>query len=297
LLQRFSGVDERGLHMERRHDDFRGVHSSEEVLARFGYVGIDSPFVPSGFERAVFLGRLRAVGSYNVLQRESRQSGRQKLKVVFLLVLSHTLFPFIPAFRLEEFFMILTVTLNPAVDSTLYVDNFTKDGVNRVLRETKQACGKGINVSRMLRSLSEDTAALAIVGGSPGEFMESELTREGLAHHFVVTDSETRTNIKIVDTAKSQCTDVNRNGLPVWGEVFLELRKCIKERVKEGDFLVLSGSAPINAPPDVYKDIIEENPGVKAALDASGALLKSGVAAKPFLEKKMLTGRLPTLTG
>ena len=95
--------------------------------------------------------------------------------------------------------MIITVTLNPAVDKTLFVPGFSVDAVNRVDRIILDPGGKGINVSKSAQALGAKTVCLGILGGSTGAFIRSALDRMALPHDMTESACATRTNTKIVD--------------------------------------------------------------------------------------------------
>ena len=85
--------------------------------------------------------------------------------------------------------MIVTVTLNPALDKTIQVENFRISEVNRVISVREDAGGKGINVSNLIHSLGGDTIATGAVAGPVGDFIEKQLTKLGTPHDFVHTEA------------------------------------------------------------------------------------------------------------
>lgn len=95
--------------------------------------------------------------------------------------------------------MVQTVTLNPALDRTLWVENIRPDDTNRIVREDRYAGGKGIDVSRVLTTLGIESKALGFVGGFTGDELEGRLLNEGIACDFVRIAGETRTNIVVND--------------------------------------------------------------------------------------------------
>ena len=98
--------------------------------------------------------------------------------------------------------MIYTVTLNPAVDKTVYVDDFTVDAVNRATRVRQDAGGKGVNVSKTVRELGGESVAFAILGGASGSFIAGALDEAGIAKQVFEIPGDTRTNTKVVDLAR-----------------------------------------------------------------------------------------------
>ena len=93
--------------------------------------------------------------------------------------------------------MITTVTLNPAVDKTIEVENFGIGKVNRISTIRLDAGGKGINVSKVIQGLKGKSRAVGLLAGSNGSFIKNYLDSIGIENDFTETEGETRTNIKI----------------------------------------------------------------------------------------------------
>lgn len=108
--------------------------------------------------------------------------------------------------------MITTVTLNPAVDKTIEIDNFKVGLVNRLKSLRQDAGGKGINVSKVIKSLGYKSRAMGVLSGNTGNFIKEYLDFEGIENDFLMTKGETRTNIKVVDEVNHTNTDINENG-------------------------------------------------------------------------------------
>lgn len=183
--------------------------------------------------------------------------------------------------------MITTITLNPAVDKTIEIDDFAIGKVNRVLNTRLDAGGKGINVSKVLKSLGENSTAMGILAGKNGSFIKDFLDSEGIENNFISVSGETRTNIKIVDKVRHTNTDINERGPLVTIENLDELYRKFSENINDNSVLVLSGSIPQNVDKEIYKVWTEKakQKDVKVILDADGELLKHGVEAGPYLIK------------
>jgi 1-phosphofructokinase len=183
--------------------------------------------------------------------------------------------------------MIYTVTLNPAVDKTIKLQNLLVDHVNRAEDVREDAGGKGINVSKMIKNLMGSSRALGICGGKTGEFIQDQLDELGISHNFIKASGQTRTNIKIVDDLHKTYTDINEIGTHVSEEVLKALEEAIFSHLTHEDFLVLAGSVPSNVPKDIYKNWIQKanQIGAKVILDADGQLLEQGIEAGPYLIK------------
>ena len=97
--------------------------------------------------------------------------------------------------------MIVTVTMNPAIDKTVDIERMERGGLNRIKRVVLDAGGKGINVSKTIKELGLDTIATGFIGGTAVEVIEKFLKEYGIPTDFVVVDGETRTNMKVVEAA------------------------------------------------------------------------------------------------
>ncbi len=177
--------------------------------------------------------------------------------------------------------MIYTLTLNPAVDYFLTVDNLITGAVNRTACEKICFGGKGINVSRVLNSLGCESIALGFVGGFTGDALEAFLMQQGIKCDFTHLQSgTTRINVKLNDT------DINAAGPDITVPDLEALYQRLK-KLKHGDILVLSGSVPKSMPQSIYKDIMALlfDKGVQFVVDAEGKLLCDTLKYNPFLIK------------
>ncbi len=183
--------------------------------------------------------------------------------------------------------LILTVTLNPAIDRTVTVESFSIDKVNRVKSIQRDAGGKGINVSKTVKALGGESKALAVLGGSNGQWILEESQRLGLTLVNVPVEGETRENIKIVDPISKQYTDLNESGPRADESMVKRLIAVMTEIISEGDYLVLSGSALPGMPDDIFKRIIEsvKVKNVKVIVDVDGCYLENAIKAEPDLIK------------
>ncbi|MBM7624169.1 1-phosphofructokinase [Sporohalobacter salinus] len=187
--------------------------------------------------------------------------------------------------------MIITLTLNPAIDKMLTVDDFQLDKVNRAKDVRRDIGGKGINVSKVVAELGGKTTALGLLAGNNGNFIVNRLDELGIIHNFTWLDGETRTNLKLVDIQKSHEIEINEPGFRVTDSDIDNLKSDLLDTVTEDDFVVLSGSLPRNVPSNIYADLITDikNSGGKAVLDTSGFPLTVGLKAKPYLIKPNLS--------
>ena len=95
--------------------------------------------------------------------------------------------------------MIITVTMNPAIDKTVEIDTLHPGGLNRITKVRYDAGGKGINVSKTLRELGCESIATGFLCGSTGRMIEEVLDQKGIRHDFLWGEGETRTNTKVCD--------------------------------------------------------------------------------------------------
>ena len=183
--------------------------------------------------------------------------------------------------------MIITVSLNPALDKAICVEGLSVDGVNRVLSTRLDAGGKGINVSKLVKVLGGETLATGIIGGSSGIFIQQQLDKMEIRHDFVANDQNTRTNLKITDTLRHTTTELNEPGAPVTESLLDEVWSKIESVAKAGDAVVLSGANPPGMKENVLAEWITRlnAKGVITALDTVGEPLRLGIQAKPHIIK------------
>ncbi|HHW21707.1 MAG TPA: 1-phosphofructokinase [Clostridiaceae bacterium] len=195
--------------------------------------------------------------------------------------------------------MILTVTLNPAVDRTVEIDDFEIGAVNRIVSERIDAGGKGINVSKTIKNLNGASKALGLIGGRSGLFIKDCLDKMGIENEFVLIQGETRTNLKIVDKVRRTNTDINEPGPVITSEDIVKIEDLIFRNLDRNSTVVFSGSVPANTDKRIYGRWIKRSKaaGARTILDADGDLLRYGIAEGPYLckpnvrELEMLTGR------
>ncbi len=183
--------------------------------------------------------------------------------------------------------MIVTVTLNPALDKTIVVHEFAVDRVCRVERSRLDPGGKGINISKVLHGLGGRSVAVGIVGGASGEYIRDQLDVMGIRNDFVFSRKETRTNLKVVDPVRHTTTDINEPGTEVTASELQEIWEKLSDLVGPGDTVAFAGKNP----PGVSDQLLAEwitrlrGLGVRTALDTVGMAMKIGVAAGPTVIK------------
>jgi len=182
--------------------------------------------------------------------------------------------------------MITTVTLNPAVDRTIVVNQFEYGSVNRVLSSREDIGGKGINVSRILLALGSVSKAVGFIGKTNYPQAQTLLHTDAIPTEFVFIDAPTRTNTKLIESSTHTTTDINEAGFTVSEQELEDVIQIISSCSEESTFIVFSGSLPKGLDSSTYRRMIEKLPShCKAALDADGVLLMEGLKAEPFLIK------------
>ncbi len=178
--------------------------------------------------------------------------------------------------------MIYTVTLNPALDRTVWIDELVEDDVNRVKKEEHYAGGKGIDVSRVLTNLETPNKALGFIGGYTGLEIEGILLNEGINIDFTHISDETRRNIVINTIQSNKQYLISSPGHKVQPQ---ELSKFFHkiENINDAKFFTFNGSLPPNLHPVIYAKGIEiaKSKGAKTFLDTDGENLRVGIQGKP----------------
>ena len=184
--------------------------------------------------------------------------------------------------------MIYTLTLNPAVDHTIYVKDINERDVTRVRKTMKDAAGKGINVSKVLRTINQDSICLGFIAGDNGKYIMDELQRRNIGMDFVKVNGETRENVKIFVESEGKVLQLNEEGPIIFGSHKKELLVKLDTLLKEGDILVISGSVPKGVENTMYKDIVRRYSDVFTVLDVSGDLLTHALESLPNVVKPNL---------
>ncbi len=183
--------------------------------------------------------------------------------------------------------MIITVTLNPAVDRTMHVPKFCAGRVNRATAARVDAGGKGINVSKALKELGCESVACGFIAGRYGRTIKEQLAGAGIKYDFVEVPGETRMNIKIISDDGTH-TDINEPGFSVSGGDFERLVERVSKNARHDTIVVISGSVPPNLQLSSYEKLcmtLAERPGVRLIVDADGVHLRAALAAHPVYIK------------
>ena len=183
--------------------------------------------------------------------------------------------------------MIATVTLNPALDKTVYIDHLLPNDTNRIKKIETDAGGKGINASRVLKELGSETLVFGFLGGRIGRQIENELKHEGVPTDFVWIAGETRTNISVQETSGAPPTMLNEPGPTISAPDLERLKQKVGEVGAKSDFVLLGGSPSPGVPKDIYFELcnIAGCFGAKVILDSDGEPMRLGIECAPFMIK------------
>ncbi|MBI5945673.1 MAG: 1-phosphofructokinase [Chloroflexi bacterium] len=182
---------------------------------------------------------------------------------------------------------IATITVNPAIDQTVSVDNFQTGTVNRSRTMRFDAGGKGVNVASFLADYGLDVAVTGFLGEENADVFERHFQRKGIEDRFIRVPGETRINIKIMDEASQVTTDLNTPG-QIPGEYavsrFYEQVEAMSEAC---ECFVLSGNLQAGLPSNFYADLIRflKSKRRSVILDTSGEALAEALKAGPNIIK------------
>lgn len=194
--------------------------------------------------------------------------------------------------------MILTLTINPAIDRTIAVDQLVFEDRAYILDNTEAAGGRGINASHVIHSFGGKTVAVLTAGGVAGERIEKLLGGQGFPFEAVRVRAESRTNLTISDK-QGLTVKLNEVGAPLEPHELKEIKQRVEARLPKAQWLMICGSIQPGVPPHFYCEIVEmaKARGVKTLLDTDGEALLHALEAKPTVilpnqhEAERLLGR------
>ena len=194
--------------------------------------------------------------------------------------------------------MIVTLTINPAIDRTVSVDRLVFEDRAYILDRSEAAGGRGINASLVIHSMGGKTLALLAAGGAAGERIEKMLQGVGFPFECVRVRQESRTNFTISDK-QGLTVKLNEVGQPMEKSELREIRGLVEERIAKAAWLMICGSMPPGVPPQFYSEIIQlaKRRGVLTLVDTEGDALIHSIEAKPTVitpnqhEAERLLGR------
>ena len=179
--------------------------------------------------------------------------------------------------------MILTVTLNAAIDRTVAVPNFRLAQRHRAVEAQTVAGGKGVNVARALKLLGRPVIATGMAGGPTGTRILERLAEESILNDFTRIEGESRTNLAVVDPTSGEQTEINERGPRVSPEEIDRFVEKLLYLAQGATICVIAGSTPPGSDPDVYARLITElkTLGVISVLDTDGEPMRAGLRAEP----------------
>jgi 1-phosphofructokinase family hexose kinase len=179
--------------------------------------------------------------------------------------------------------MIITVTLNAALDKTLEVPNFRVGRRHRSVEQTTMPGGKGVNVARALKRLGQPVIATGLAGGATGNMIVEALGDEAILNGFVRIREESRTNTAVLDPTTGVHTEINERGPTVSAHDLELFREKLLYLAQGASMCVFAGSLPRGVAPDVYAGLIREikKLGVTTIVDTEGEPLRMAVRAEP----------------
>ena len=181
--------------------------------------------------------------------------------------------------------MITTVTLNPAIDTRYFIEDFKEGRLFRAEKTIKSPGGKGLNVTKVLKQLDANVVATGILGGKNGEWIQENLKNMNIKEGFYVSSAETRVCIAVL--AKHSETEILESGEELPDSDLRAFEKKFMELVEKSDVITMSGSLPKGMDAGYYQKLVEmvNRKGKKVILDTSGKSLLEGVKGKPYLIK------------
>lgn len=183
--------------------------------------------------------------------------------------------------------MVLSVTLNPSIDHTLFVKSLVTGDTNRIELCETDAGGKGVNLSRIVAEMDGQTAATGLLGGPSGAMVLHVLQDQGVADRFVRICGETRTNFNIESMAGGPPTTLNARGPEISPDELDALRAQVEKESKGAAWVAIGGSLPPGVPTSIYQELVSlaRESGAKVLLDADGEPMRLGLESKPDMVK------------
>jgi 1-phosphofructokinase family hexose kinase len=179
--------------------------------------------------------------------------------------------------------MIITVTLNAAIDKSLAVPNFRLGRRHRTVEQRTMAGGKGVNIARTLKALGQPVIATGFAGGATGTHIVEQLTEESILNDFVRIREESRTNTSVLDPTTGEQTEINERGPSVTAREIELFRDKLLYLARGAAIVVFAGSLPRGVDPDIYASLVRdlERLDVVTVVDADGEPLRLAVRAEP----------------
>lgn len=179
--------------------------------------------------------------------------------------------------------MIITITPNPSIDVSYYMEDFQLEAINRCYDHNKTAGGKGLNVTKVLKLLDADVIATGFVGGNNGNYIQDTLEERKIKYRFTPIEEETRTSLAI--QYKDTSTEIREAGPKISKKEEEEFFQLLEELVKSADTISISGSLPRGLDFSYMEKVLEITKEKKLIVDSSGEILRKTVyesRVKPY---------------
>ncbi len=178
--------------------------------------------------------------------------------------------------------MILTLTINPAIDQNVTVDRLAFEDRGYILSTSESPGGRGINASRVIHSFGGKTLMVSTAGGNTGQKFTTLTSAFEFTTELVSIDQEMRTNLTITDK-HGLTVKLNELGPSITPKELVKVTQAVEKKLDKTDWLMICGSIPPGVPPHFYTDLIElaRKKSVKTLLDTDGDALQHGLEAGP----------------
>jgi 1-phosphofructokinase family hexose kinase len=179
--------------------------------------------------------------------------------------------------------MILTVTLNAAIDRTVAVPSFRQGNRHRAVEASTVAGGKGVNVARALKILDRPVIATGLAGGPTGARLMERLAEESILTDFTWIAGESRTNLAVIDPTSGEQTEINERGPDVTPEELERFLEKLLYLARGARVCAIAGSLPPSVPSSFSARMVEElkRLGVETIVDTEGEPLIASLRAEP----------------
>lgn len=180
--------------------------------------------------------------------------------------------------------MVVTVTVNPAIDSAILADRLAFEDRGYVLQRGESAGGRGLNAASVLHAFGIPTRAIVVSGGESGKRFEESMARQGFPYDVVPIAQNLRTNLIITDR-QGLTIKLNEMGPSLTEQELAQLEETVRRRLAGARWLLLCGSLPPGAPPQFYNRLIQaaREHGVETLLDTDGEVLQFGLEERPTM--------------
>ncbi len=182
---------------------------------------------------------------------------------------------------------VATVTLNPAIDHSIGLADFTPGALNRVVWEQLEAGGKGVNVASLLADLGLRVAVTGLLGEEGAEPFTRQFSERGIVDAFVRVSGKVRVNLKLVDLRTGEVSEVNFPGIAPRADDLVRLKSALDGLLAENDCIVVAGSLPPGLPASYCRDLVLhlQAAGMRVVVDGSGEALRLAIDATPWMIK------------